>query len=408
MLELNQTLAKGENKMGNMFVILIRCLSQRYAWASDISKLYNQLRLEPSALPFSLFLYHNSLDSGTTPEKWLMVRAWYGVTPTGSQAGFALDTLANMSADQYPEGRNCILNNRYVDDIPSGAGSTEDREIQINQEQEILKRGGFSLKYVVRSGEDPDPKATAEGTSTKMLGYKWETKDVILKLGLSELNLNKRIRGAKKANESPVITSQDAEKLLQPLQLSRRQVVSKTAEIFDPVGLWEPIKLNLKLMATELNGFEWDSPLPENFQNIWKNKLLEFVDYKLLSARRCGIPTDDELDSKIRLIVMADAAECAGGAAVFAGRKLKNGEWTYKLVGAKSKMMKYTVPRNELSAILLATELAFLVKKALGDRVQEILYVTDSTIALSWYHNTSKKLRAFIFARVESIRRMIQ
>ena len=61
MTGLNQTLTKGENTMGNRFVIVIRCLSQRYAWASDISKLYNQLRLEPSALPFSLFLYHNSL-----------------------------------------------------------------------------------------------------------------------------------------------------------------------------------------------------------------------------------------------------------------------------------------------------------------------------------------------------------
>ena len=70
--------------------------------------------------------------------------------------------------------------------------------------------------------------------------------------------------------------------------------------------------------------------------------------------------------------------------------------------------MKYTVPRNELSAILLATELAFVVKKVLGDKIQDILYITDSTIALSWCHKTAKKLRALIFARVESIRRMIQ
>ena len=146
---------------------------------------------------------------------------------------------------------------------------------------------------------------------------------------------NKRIRGAKKPNEFPVTTTQDAEKLLQPIQLSRRQVVLKIAAIFDPAGLWEPIKLNLKLMATELNGFEWDSPLPENFQIIWKDKLLEFVDYRLLSAKRCGIPTDEESDSKIRLIVMADAAEAAGGAAVYAGRRLKNREWTCKLVAAK-------------------------------------------------------------------------
>ena len=93
---------------------------------------------------------------------------------------------------------------------------------------------------------------------------------------------------------------------------------------------------------------------------------------------------------------------------MYAGRKLKTGDWSCSLVAAKSKMMKYTIPRNELSAILLATALAFLVKKAYGDKVDEILYVTDSTIALSWCQNSTRKLRAFIFARVESIRRMIQ
>ena len=63
-----------------------------------------------------------------------MVRAWYGVTPTGSQAGFALDMLANMSAGQYPEGRNCILNKRNVDDIPSGAA------VQLRTERSKLTR----------------------------------------------------------------------------------------------------------------------------------------------------------------------------------------------------------------------------------------------------------------------------
>ena len=52
MTGLNQTLAKGENTIGNMLNILLQCLIEEFA--SDISKLYNQLRLEYSALPFSL------------------------------------------------------------------------------------------------------------------------------------------------------------------------------------------------------------------------------------------------------------------------------------------------------------------------------------------------------------------
>ncbi len=61
-----------------------------------------------------------------------------------------------------------------------------------------------------------------------------------------------------------------------------------------------------------------------------------------------------------------------------------------------------------MSAILLCTELAFLVKKALGDRVGEIIYITDSTIALSWCSNSNIKLRLFVYNRVMTILRMIE
>ena len=52
-------------------------------------------------------------------------------------------------------------------------------------------------------------------------------------------------------------------------------------------------------------------------------------------------------------------------------------------LASKSNLMDATIPRNKLSAILLCMELAFLVKRDLGDLVDKIIYCTDSTIALS-------------------------
>ena len=37
-----------------------------------------------------------------------------------------------------------------------------------------------------------------------------------------------------------------------------------------------------------------------------------------------------------------------------------------------------------------------------------MIFATDSTIALSWCCNPTKKLRLFVFSRVETIRRMIE
>ena len=48
----------------------------------------------------------------------------------------------------------------------------------------------------------------------KILGYKWDSKNDILYPGFAELNLNKKVRGAKKASMLPVVTLEDAGRLL--------------------------------------------------------------------------------------------------------------------------------------------------------------------------------------------------
>ena len=172
--------------------------------------------------------------------------------------------------------------------------------------------------------------------------------------------------------------------------------------------MFEPIKLQLTLDMTKLTGLLWDDLVPDQDQEKWKDLLARFVDFGKMSVNRCMIPADIDSTSGIRLICLSDAAENNGGAAVYAGRRLKDGSWSCALMSAKSKLMKGTIPRNELSAILLMTEVAFIVKKALGDSVEEVIYVTDSTIALCWVHNSTKRLRIFVLNRVETIRRMIE
>ena len=77
-------------------------------------------------------------------------------------------------------------------------------------------------------------------------------------------------------------------------------------------------------------------------------------------------------------------------------------------MASKSKLMKATVPRNELSAVMLGTELVYLVAKSIGPKVENIIFATDSRITLYWCCNPTKKLRLFVFSRVETIRRMIE
>ena len=99
----------------------------------------NQLRLDWSAYPFSLFLKNTNLE--------------------------------------------CIARGRYVDDILPGADSIQKVDEQIYQVQELLATAGFSFKYDVKMGEAPDESSSSDSISIKMLGYKWAAVEDILHPG---------------------------------------------------------------------------------------------------------------------------------------------------------------------------------------------------------------------------------
>ena len=103
---LNILLAKGENNLANIFDILTRSRTNQFSWAADISKLYNILYLDYSALPFSLFLYHTSIDGTIEPDVYVMTRALYGVVPMGAQVGVAIRLLAELSSSDHPDAIN--------------------------------------------------------------------------------------------------------------------------------------------------------------------------------------------------------------------------------------------------------------------------------------------------------------
>merc|ERR1711911_458614 len=204
MTGLNLILAKGENRLGNLVEILIRNRVKKHAWSSDISKMYNQLKLNESAYPYSLFLFNQALQSDIPPDVWVMLVAWYGVTPTGNQAGFAIDEMVRQAGPEFKVAMGPLSKDRYVDDVATGANTEEERDRQITACRDLLASGGFSLKFVAKSGEPPCSKASADGVSMKMLGYGWSPERDLFSPGFSELNFHKKIRGAKKPNDQPI------------------------------------------------------------------------------------------------------------------------------------------------------------------------------------------------------------
>ena len=399
---LNLILAKGENRLSKINDILTRARTKKYIWSSDISKLYNRLHLKPTSYAYQLFLYHDELNPDTPPQTFVMIVAWYGVTPSSNQSGYALEELARLFKDKCPRAYIIIIDDRYVDDIFSGDNSKNEVFKQIDEVKFVLDSGGFSVKFVILSGESGDEEFL------KVLGYKWYVLEDKLSPGFSELNFNAKKRGMKSPNPFPVCNPDDVTKLLSTVDLTRRIVISRIAELWEPSGQIEPYKLQLKLAAHNLNKLDWDSPLALDLQEYWIVRFQEFLTIPHLKVNRYIFPTNLDVSGRIRLLCFCDAATTAGGAVVYAGIKLTDGTYSCQLLQSKSKLMQESVPRNELNAIRIGANLVFDIKNALGDQVGDVYFFTDSSIAMSWVHNTKKKLRLFCLNRVTEIRNLIQ
>ena len=405
---LNLILAKGENMLAQIPDILIRLRTQRSAWTTDISKLYNRLFLEESALPYSLFLYHPSLSDGVKPEVYVMTRAWYGVSSTGNQAAVALRRLACLNKEDSPLAFDMLTNNIYVDDVVGGADSKEAREEQILQTEQVLSSGGFSVKFIARSGQPPPDGSSSDGHTVGCLGLSWETARDHLRPSIASMNLQRKVRGQKAAPDRDVTTSDGLRSAFKDGLITRAGVLSRMAEFFDPVGWWEPLRLQMKLSFQELNALDWKDPVPESMVETWVGHFRQLEDAQSLTIPRCVIPRDAPPDWKMRLICLADAGEGAGGAAVYGGVEKPDGTFTCSLLFAKSRLMRHTVPRNELEAIVLAADIALVVQQSLGDRVSDVLFYTDSRVAQCWVLNTRKRLRMFVHNRAQAARHGIR
>ena len=409
---LNMVLAKGTGGVAKLVPILTRSRCQKFTWTADISKLYNQLWLEDDDYPFSLMLYHTSLDPNVKPEPYLMLRAWYGVVSTGGQAHCTLKRLGEENAAEFPLGSKVLLNSSYVDDLLPGSNCKVEAEAQVKETQALLALGGFKLKFVCHSNDKPPDAASSDAETLSILGYTWNSKEDTLTLGVSDLNFQKKTGGAKPENPFTVSDADSAARIIDLQEkITRRMCLSKSAEIYDPLGLWEPLKSKFKRDLSRLNGLEWDENIPTCEESTWRSNFMLFPMLKQTKVNRAVTPQEIKDPNTCRLIIASDASLNTAGACVYIGYKTGDNNWSNSLLQARSQICKFSIPRNELSAIYLAAELCYAVCHSLQPlnlTITDILFLTDSTVALSWCYNAEKHQKTFVHNRVTSIHRFFK
>jgi len=82
-------------------------------------------------------------------------------------------------------------------------------------------------------------------------------------------------------------------------KLTKRQLLSTVAQIFDPLGLLAPVIIRSKLLIQEawLKGLTWDEELPQDLASKWLNWLQDIQMIDRIITDRClqNIHTDSKV-----------------------------------------------------------------------------------------------------------------
>ncbi len=139
---------------------------------------------------------------------------------------------------------------------------------------------------------------------------------------------------------------------------------------------------------------DWDEELPVDIAAQWHRCLNDLPLLSLLTIpTSCLLPT--------QLHHFSDASELAYGAVSY----IRIGD-TCRLVMSKSRLAPIkpvSIPRLELLAAVVATELDQHIKRHLEIPIEKTFFLTDSTIVLQYINNKNCRFKTFVANRISKI-----
>jgi hypothetical protein len=126
---------------------------------------------------------------------------------------------------------------------------------------------------------------------------------------------HKKVKGQKPAPDRNLSSTDEIKRAFLNGLISKASVLSRVAELFDPAGWYEPIKVQMKMSFQELTPLDWANKVSDDQIDVWVSHFAFMQSACSLSIPRYAFPSAADPDSRIRLICLADAAEGAGGVA---------------------------------------------------------------------------------------------
>ncbi|XP_037811673.1 uncharacterized protein LOC119603636 [Lucilia sericata] len=269
---LNDVLYTGPTIQNDLITVILNWRRYKYVFSGDIQKMYRQILIHPNDRAFQRILYQPEKNGPI--KDYELKTVTFGVNSAPFLAIRTLHQLASDSKAESPKASSILKYETYVDDILTGGFSIEETREAQNELIKTLKSAGFLLKKITANDTqlledlpkddiyDSDFLRFHETSSTKTLGIKWNAISDTFTYTFSALSPSTKI--------------------------TKRQVLSSVAKLFDPAGWLAPIVIRAKICMQQLwlEGKDWDEEVSEESLQNWNNLVQDLSEVELISIPR--------------------------------------------------------------------------------------------------------------------------
>ncbi|GFX96398.1 integrase catalytic domain-containing protein [Trichonephila clavipes] len=333
-------------------------------------------------------------DSPTEPiREYRLTTVTYGTSSAPFLSTRTLRQLAIDEQENYPAASRATLSHFYVDDLLSGSATKKGAIQLVSELQEMMKRGGFSLRKWVSN--DPDVLATIP-KELKAVDSKHTIKDdqPVKILGIAWLPDVDKFTFTITVNETDVWT--------------KRKVLSEVAKIFDPLGWLAPSVVISKIFLQELwsHHLSWDEELPDSLARQWRTFQEQLPLLTNIKIPRC-ILIPQAIDVQVH--GFCDSSEKAYCAVIYIRSKDATQTVVSRLLTSKTRVSPVkpqSLPRLELCSALLLANLLQATLPTLTVSISETFAWSDSKITLAWLKSDPRRWQPFVANRVAQIQEL--
>ncbi|XP_014673822.1 PREDICTED: uncharacterized protein LOC106814066 [Priapulus caudatus] len=376
--------------------ILLRFRQHSVAVSSDNEQMFYCFKVTEDHRNYLRFLWYKD----NNPEKELIEYRMgvhvFGNSPSPAVATYGLRKVAQAGEEVFgADVKEFVTKNFYIDDGLVSLASSKEAVDLIKRTQ---GSGGNIRLHKISSNNKEVMKAFLPQDLAKDL------KD--LDLGNDLLPLQRSL-GLVWDLETDSFTFRVSE---EEKPYTRRGVLSTVNSLYDPLGFVAPVVIQGKLLLRALcaETQDWDDPLPVQYRGDWERWRDSLKSLEDLHIRRTYVDLPFKGGTRKEIHIFSDASESAIAAVVYLKCSDSSGKEQIGFIIGKSKVAPksgHTIPRLELCAAVLATELSRLTLDELEFTPDAVRFYTDSKVVLGYINNRSRRFYMYVANRVAQIRR---